>query len=169
MIGAFLHGLQHPLMAPAHIIALIGLGLLIGRQARCIPAASAFGLGLVSGLAALVAAVGETDAATVLLVASALIGLAVALAVRLPLVVVTPLAVVVGVAVGLDSPPQEMTYARAIAALVGTGIGASVLVSVVAFVAAKLSQPWQAIGVRILGSWIAASAVLVLALQFARW
>ena len=38
----------------------------------------------------------------------------------------------------------------------------------VAFIAMKAERPWQRIGLRSVGSWIAASAILVLALRFAR-
>jgi hypothetical protein len=56
--------------------------------------------------------------------------------------------------------------------LIGTGIGASVALALIVVAASLLigMRKWIAprIGVRILGSWIAASAVLVLALRFAR-
>jgi urease accessory protein len=169
MSNAFFTGVLHPLSAPAHAMALLALGLLLGRQRGRDLSLIVFTVGLIGGLAALVAAVPETEAATVLVAAAAIAGVSIASAMTLPVLVTAPLALVIGGAVGLDSPPQEISVGRAIAALIGTGIGASVLVSVVAFVAAKLSRPWQTIGVRILGSWIAASAVLVLALRFARW
>ena len=45
--------------------------------------------------------------------------------------------------------------------------GASTL-ALVAAIAMHATRPWQRIGVRIVGSWIAASAILVLALRLAR-
>jgi urease accessory protein len=166
MTAAFLAGLLHPLGAPAHALALVGLGLLIGRQTRYAVPTAAFVLALVAGLAALVSGLGETDAPTVLLVASALAGLLTASAVQVPVLGTALLAAAIGGAVGLDSPPQEISFGRAIVALIGTGVGASILCGLVALVAAKAARPWQAVAVRILGSWIAASAILVLALQF---
>jgi hypothetical protein len=56
--------------------------------------------------------------------------------------------------------------------LIGTGIGASVALALIVVGASYLVGVRKGlvprIGVRILGSWIAASAVLVLALHFAR-
>jgi hypothetical protein len=52
--------------------------------------------------------------------------------------------------------------------LIGTGIGACLVLAVVVVGTTRLTRAWQRIGVRILGSWMAASAMLVLALRFAR-
>jgi hypothetical protein len=52
--------------------------------------------------------------------------------------------------------------------LVGTGLGACFALAVVVVCTSRLTREWQRIGVRILGSWMAASAILVLALRFAR-
>ena len=50
----------------------------------------------------------------------------------------------------------------------GTGLGASLVLALLAGTTRMLTRDWQMIGVRILGSWIVASAVLVLALHLAR-
>jgi hypothetical protein len=56
--------------------------------------------------------------------------------------------------------------------LIGTGLGASLALALVVAGAGALvgvqGLVWPRIGVRVLGSWIAASATLVLALRFAR-
>ena len=50
----------------------------------------------------------------------------------------------------------------------GTVLGATLILGLVAFAASRPTRDWQRIGVRILGSWAAASALLVLALRLAR-
>ena len=167
-MSGLIGGLLHPLAAPAHVLALLAIGLLIGQQrSRLLPLA-AFLTGLAAGLSALVFAVATTSAANVLLGAAALSGLLVVLARPLPAFVSAPLAAIVGIALGLDSPPAAISIAVAIAMLIGTGISASLAVAVVAVGTSYLARTWQQIGVRILGSWIAASAILVLALRFVR-
>jgi urease accessory protein len=166
-IGGFTGGMLHPLLIPAHAMALVAVGLLIGRAPLRGLLAIAFTLALVGGLGALITGVGETAAANVLLVASAIAGVLLAIAVATPLVA-APLAIVIGAAVGLDSPPQEISVGLALRALAGTAIGAGGLVALIALCAARLHRPWQTIAVRVFGSWIAASAILVLALQLAR-
>jgi urease accessory protein len=74
----------------------------------------------------------------------------------------------VGLAIGLDSPPEVVSVREANWMLIGTGFGATVALILVVEVASRLKRPMLRIGTRILGSWIAASAILVLALGVAR-
>jgi urease accessory protein len=167
-MSGLIGGLLHPLAVPAHVLALLAIGLLIGQQRGRLAPLAVFFAGLVAGLAALAFAVATTSAANVLLAAAAVIGLLVAVARPLPLLVSGPFAAIVGVALGLDSPPTTIAIAAAVAMLIGTGIGAGLAVAIVAAGTSYLTRAWQQIGVRILGSWIAASAILVLALRFVR-
>ena len=52
--------------------------------------------------------------------------------------------------------------------LIGTGIGASIALTLAVAGAARMARDWQQIGVRVLGSWTAASALLAIAVRFAR-
>jgi urease accessory protein len=115
-------------LAPAHLVALISVGLLAGRSAlrECAAVVAAFAAGLATGLGALAAGVGETPAADVLLVVAALCGLAAAAALRLPPGLLALLALVTGLAGGLDSPPDAVSLREAVLSLIGTacaGIG----------------------------------------------
>lgn len=157
-----------PLAVPAHILALVVLGLLIGRQGAPFVTLACFVAGLAAGLAALALAVGQTPAIDVLLLATALVGALVALARPLPMLIVMLLAAVIGLALGLDSPPETISISAARVMLIGTWIGASLVLALLAIGASYLTLWWLQIGVRIVGSWIAASAILVLALRFAR-
>ena len=58
-----------------------------------------------------------------------------------------------------------MTITEAYATLGGTAVGACAMLVLVAAIAGHVNADWQRLGIRILGSWIAASAILVLAVQ----
>jgi hydrogenase/urease accessory protein HupE len=167
--AAFAGGLFNPLTVPAHVLAWLGLGLLIGSQpgGRLVPALC-FAAGLAGGLSAIARAVGLTPALDILLVVGAISGALVALAFALPQILSATIAVIAGLALGLDSPPQANSIADATTALIGTGLAACLALAIVVTVTSRLTRGWQRIGLRILGSWIAASAILVLALRFAR-
>ncbi len=168
-LEAFAGGFLNPLTIPAHVLALLSLGLLIGGQrgGGFVPPLL-FAAGLAGGLVAIALAVGLTPALDVLLVTTAVSGALVALAAVLPQVLSGTIAVVTGLALGLDSPPQAISIADATTALIGTGLAACVALAIVVTATGRLTRAWQHIGVRIVGSWIAASALLVLALRFAR-
>jgi urease accessory protein len=169
-LGGFYGGLLHPVLTPTHGLALLGLGLLIGQQPaekRMLPQMM-FALALAAALVALALAVGETPAANVLLACVAISGALVAAAFRLPIFVLGPLALAMGAAIGLDSPPEVVSYQDAVVMLIGTGLGASIALGLVVEGAARMARDWQLIGVRVLGSWTAASALLAIAVRFAR-
>jgi urease accessory protein len=169
-IEGFYGGLLGPILVPAHALGLLALGLFIGQQdsrTRRAPAAI-FAAALIIGLGSLVLAVGPTPAGAVLLAASAALGALVAIARPLPRPVGWLAAAATGTTVGLDSPPQAISIERATITLIGTGLGACIALAIVVAVTACLRRHWQLLGVRILGSWIAASAVLALAVRWAR-
>ena len=95
--------------------------------------------------------------------------LLVALARPLPRVVGWLLAAATGLALALDSPPEAISLARRQpdAARHRARRGIVLLVSLLQ-VTSRLHRAWQRIGARIVGSWIAASAILVLALRLVR-
>ena len=51
-------------------------------------------------------------------------------------------------------------------ALAGTAIGGVLLPSIIAGLVTSLLRPWQRIGVRVIGSWIAAGSSMALAFQW---
>jgi hydrogenase/urease accessory protein HupE len=164
----FRAGLEHPFAVPTHVIALVACGLLAGQrdlhQHNALVAV--FIVGLIAGLAALALGVGETPAGDVVVAAAALAGLLVAIARPMPVLLERVVVGTIGAAIGLDSPPEVVSLRTATAMLVGTGLGATILAIMVAEIAGALTRDWQRIGLRVLGSWIAASAMLVLAVRF---
>ncbi|WP_326544185.1 HupE/UreJ family protein [Pseudorhodoferax sp.] len=168
-VGAFYSGVLHPYISPAHLIALVALGLLFGQRGvqasrhamGALVAALALGLWLSLRLQ-----LPEPD--PLLLALGTLFGLCVVLARQLPAWALVPLAALAGLAVGLGSAPDGMAPAQRSAALLGTLVGATLCAACLAGLVQPLQQPWARVGVRVLGSWLSASAILVLTLALAR-
>jgi urease accessory protein len=168
-IGGFFGGLLHPLLVPAHLLALLGLSLLIGQQAEWSRAAP------LATITALAAGLGVMTLGFVpLLMSEALLALAVAtgllvvLARALPEAAGCVLAGATGLAIALDSPPEAISVREANFMLIGTGFGATILLILAIEGASRLRRDWRRTLARILGSWVAASAMLALALRFFR-
>ena len=164
-LGNFFSGLAHPLLEPAHLICLIALGLLIGQRglAATRPAAQSFIAGSVTGL--VLAGLGwpqDTDAP--LLVAAAAVGLAVVTALPVPRGVCALAASLIGLAIGLGSSPEGVSGSARVVMMIGTAVGVCVWMFNVVGLVHELERPWLKVGVRVVGSWITASAVLVMAL-----
>jgi len=165
-IPGFFGGLLHPLFVPAHVLAMLGLALLIGQQGW--GRASPFGyvVALVAGLGVIALGFVPMAAGEALLAIAAATGVLVALARPLPEAAGVLLAVATAAAIGLDSPPEVLSLREANLMLIGTGFGATLALIVAVECASRLHLGWQRIGARVLGSWIAAIALLVLALQW---
>jgi urease accessory protein len=169
-VGGVYGGLLHPLMVPAHLMGLVALGLLAARQKepqrRALLALLA--ASFIVGLAVVVAAFAPTDQDVAVLGVSALAGILVAIARRLPLLVTAPLMLAGGLAIELDSVPQEISMVATFLALTGTAVGGATIAVVVAEIARRPRDHWQHVAVRVVGAWIAAGAILGLALRLAR-
>jgi urease accessory protein len=161
-------GLLHALLIPEHGASLVALGLVLGRQQR--PARRSglliFAVTLVGGLVAAGLAIEATLASDVLLVATGILGLLIAAGWGPP-VLCWPLAAAAGLAFALDSTPETTSTDEMIRMLIGSGLGAIVALALVAEGAVLLRRNGQPIVARVLGSWIAATVILVLALRIA--
>jgi urease accessory protein len=164
LLQAFVDGLLNPLTTPAHGLALLALALLMAQQPQRFVVLVVFALALAAGFLAIVLAVETTPARMVLLAVAAILGVMVAAA-WAPKPLTWLLTAMTGAALALDSPPQAVTIVEAYATLGGTAVGACAMLVVVAAIAGHTNADWQRLGLRILGSWIAASAILVLAVQ----
>ncbi len=167
-VGGFYGGLLHPLLVPAHALSLLALGLFIGRQESRRGPTIIFAAALIAGLGAVALAVGPTPAGEILLANTAVVAALVALAFVPPRPVVWLAAAVTGAALGLDSPPEEISIELATIVLIGTGLGACIALALVIGLTSYLRRDWQRLAVRIIGSWIAASAMVVLAVRLTR-
>jgi urease accessory protein len=155
---------------PTHLLAAVALGLLAGQSARRFPFLPliALAFGLILGSLAIAHGLGETPAAMVLLVLAAVGAAFVAAAWSTPAWIATLLAVLAGAMLPLNAPPHAITIANAIAEQIGFAAAALATFSLISIIAIRMTRPWQRIGVRIIGSWIVASAMLVVALKLAR-
>jgi hydrogenase/urease accessory protein HupE len=166
---AFLGGLIQ-FFIPTHLLAVVALGLLAGQHARPTRAdmPGMLIVGLVIGSTAIALAMRETPAASALLLLAALAASVVVVGRPTPPSIGVLLAFAIGVALPLNAPPHEITIPAAIAAQIGFAVAALAALALVTVVAMQATRSWQRVGVRIVGSWIAASAILVLALRLAR-
>jgi urease accessory protein len=173
LAGSFsvLAGLADGMMqtvVPIHLLAIVAVGLLGGQGGRSGFVLVLFAIGMLAGALVIASAMRETPSALVLLAMAAFAGIAVATAIVLPSILTNVLAFATGAALALDAPPQAVGIPAAIATQVGFGGAALTTLGLIAFTAMRADRPWQRIGVRIAGSWIAASAILVLALRLTR-
>jgi urease accessory protein len=156
------------LLLPLHLMAMLSLGLLIGQQGWGRAVTAAYAAVVLIGLGAIALAYVPAFAEEGLLAATAVAGLLLALARPWPASLGGMLAMATGMSLALDSPPEALSLREANIALAVTAAGASTAVWSVAELSARLRQRWQRLGARILGSWMAASAILVLALRLLR-
>ncbi len=171
-MDSFYNGVLHPVLVPAHLLAIVSAGLLIGQQG-----VKRMQVPLITFLLVLIAALivtGQFDLALpesagemYLLSMAVLCGVLVALELELSLVPLMTIAVVVALLVGFDSSHPELQGRAKLAILTGTGVGGFLLMLYAAAAAEFASRAWQKIGIRILGSWATASAFIVLAFTFA--
>jgi urease accessory protein len=168
-VTGFFGGFLHPFFVPAHIMAVLSMGFLIGRQPSGAQVALAlFGIALVAGFVANLASVSTARAEDVVLVSAAICGALVALAALVPIILLGLVTAITGFAMGLDSSPDGIEGRQLLLSFAGSAVGAMVAALIATGIAATREVEWQRIGLRVTGSWIAAGAIMVLALRFAR-
>lgn len=155
---------------PSHLLAVVALGLLAGQRAQRFPLAAlaAFAIGIISASIAIASAMRETPASLGLLALAATAAVLVVLAHPVSKWLVGVMAFATGSALALNSPPHEITIASAIASQAGFAAAALAVFALVTTIATLARSPWQRIAAQIVASWIAATAVLVLALRLFR-
>jgi urease accessory protein len=171
----FTDGLQHPFGLPAHLMTILGFGLLLGAQDVAAWRQPIYALlsGLTAGLAAgplVMTTALDARLAVALLALAVLLGGMIALARPLPSLLLLALGALTGFCLGLDSAPEGGTLQQTVGALAGSGFAITFALLNAAMLAQYAhsqsgQQAWQKIGVRIVGSWIAAAGIMVLALQ----
>ena len=147
-------------------LSLLALGLVLGQQPRAQRRTGIliFMALLACGLLAAAFAIGEARAADVLLTATGILGLLIAAAWTPPLLGWI-LAAIAGLTLALDSRPEVTASEEMIRMLLGTGLGAAAIARVCVRVSFLLRGNAQLLVSRVMGSWIAAIAILVLSLR----
>lgn len=166
-VGNFYAGLLHPLFAPPHLMALIALGMLIGQRGLRVgrDAMLAFLLALLAGLLTS-DVLGNPDTDGIVLAFAALLGIAVAIAHPAVSAGLLALAAALsGFAIGIGSAPEQLAGKAWWIMAGGTVLGCFACINLFLMITESLKRDWMRIGVRVLGSWITASALLVLTLS----
>ena len=167
---SFFYGALHPLTVTHHLLALLAMGLLTGRQHE-----NHVDKALIISLAGI--AIGLILAPPTVIGFALVLMLALSLLASL-LVVINKAAAswlalpIVGVAcivLGLDSPADpNQPFAHRLASQAGSWLGASAPIIYLSLLARNASKPWQDIAIRIGASWLSAVAMVVLVLKLTR-
>ena len=168
-INHFYSGFLHPLFVPPHLILLLAISLLLGQQAHRL-AEVGFGLYMIGLSAALLlAGVGvRPDVQVLLLITAMAAGALVALGRPLFRLLCLGLSLLAGLFIGVDSAHETLTGNDKWMSLLGSGLGVFFFSLYPLMLADYVKKTqWQQIAVRVLGSWIAAASILVLALSIA--
>jgi len=163
-MGPIYDGLMHFLTSPEDLVPAVALGLLAGlrgapygrRTMFALPAA--WLLGSLVGLSAAVASTGTLGASFWFLVLGALVVADAKLSLRS----MTALSALLGVVHGYLNGTGMGVSVPAIVASLGLAAAVFVLVVLVAALVVQLRAQWARIAVRVGGSWIAASGLLML-------
>jgi urease accessory protein len=167
-IGALYGGLLHPFLVPSQLMLLLAVNLAVGSSGRAparlgsIAIIVGLSVGLVFGAPLPIAAL----SAKILLVAALACAIPVIFAATLGPSVAFVCSCLAGLLVGLDSAPESGPFGPVLLASVGTFIGGALLTLIVLALSVSVTRDWQRIGIRVLGSWIAAASILVTSLSF---
>lgn len=158
----------HPFIILDHTLCLVAAGLIAGQQEALglWRAIIALLVGQVLGFLWLIFVPELEYQAFLPTVVAGLIGLLVAIAPSLGRFAVLGIVGSAGFVVGLNTWPEGPLLEILALTLAGLMLGSAILFSLVAWPVSKLTKDWQKIGVRIVGSWLAASICLMLALAF---
>ena len=170
--GEFVSGFLHPFLTPTHLLVLLSLGLLLGQrlplrlQWPLAVFASFAAVGLSTTAAHVVAGVPQP----VLIALGLCVGGLVVLAVPLPTWVRLVACAVAGLVLGLDSGADPgIKGVVAARMLLATWVSLLFCVGDIAFYSARLPPyRWVQTGIRVVGSWIVAIALLMLAFSLRR-
>ncbi len=165
--GDFYGGMLHALTSLDMLLATVALGLLGGQQGRG-PALSilgAFPLAVLVGAVIVALGLGPHDVTPALVTVMVLLGLLVAVAPALPAGAVLVLAVLLGLLVGAGNAAEMGPDTQAWRFVPGVALAAVLVVSYAIGFVRWLKAPWTRIAVRVGGSWIAATGIMVLALK----
>ena len=108
------------------------------------------------------------DVSIILLLGATAVGLLIISNITLPKPVYILSGIILGFIIGLDSAQDSLSAKAKWVALFGSGVGIYFLLLYVMALSESLTKKaWQNIAVRVIASWISASALMVLALNFA--
>ena len=164
--GELGNGALHPLMTPVHLLILVGLALLLGQQVPLDLGKRLRVFAPVSALALLFTVSGTVKE----IHPPGLIGLALCIAIlvalgkKLPRFTPEVICVLAAVGIGFDSAVDTGGLGNILKTLTGTWLAVNALVFYIAICASNgADKQWARAGIRVLGSWIIAISLMVLA------
>ena len=170
--GEFISGFLHPFLTPTHLLVLLGLGLLLGQR---LPLRLQWPLAIFASFAfiglSMTAMHVVTGVSQPILIALGLcIGGLIALAAPLPTWVRLAACAAGGLVLGLDSGADPGIKGVAMARmLLATWVSLLFCVGDIAFYGSRLPPyQWVQTGIRVVGSWVVAIALLMLAFSLRR-
>ena len=176
----FIRGFEQLFQLPPHLLLLIVLGLCLGQQyslqhnrdfhatrkiALTIPTLV---LSVMLGLILSTQNIPAWPYPMLLLSLTLLLGSSVILQLPLPLWLLLGVSALGGMLLGISAEPLILpgfSPSKIASVFVGITLASGLLCAAVTLFASILHRLWQGIGVRILGSWVTACALLVLALH----
>jgi len=166
-ISNIFNGMLHPILTPSHLLLLIAAGLFFGQLGfeEAQPALLASIASVVLGL--IFSAISPGPQVEVfILVWATITGLLVAAALKIPLYWYFIVGAVAGFSLGFDSAQETLSGKERVIALFGTGVSIYFLSLYPIGIADFCNKKhWLRTGIRIFGSWIAASSLLVLTIE----
>ncbi|HMT93215.1 HupE/UreJ family protein [uncultured Thiothrix sp.] len=165
----FWQGCLHPLLVPAHLLVLLALGLLLGQQTpstiRTSLVVYVAGLGSALFLTRVLPRMEQSELSLLILALS--LGLLVILKLRINLALIVTLSISASLLIGLDSRVSALPgldASKIYLQLLGIAFSASLLLSLLALISFYLNKLLAGIAVRIIGAWVTAGSLMVLAL-----
>ena len=167
--GTFHAGVLHPITALEHLLPWLTLGLLAGLQdgERARWVLLAFPLGLIAGVGLSLPPFGGGPLPGLDVLSLTVLGVAVALAWRLPTPGLASLGTVLGLIHGYQNGPALADQGNVGLFVAGVATAGLVVVTLVAACAKTMSQKgaWGRVAVRAAGSWMAAVGLMMIGLQ----
>ena len=161
-MGPVYDGIGHLLLSPEDLVAVLGLSLYAGLRGATAGRRTMFLLPLAWFAAGLAGSmVHSVPALPAPALSFLLIGVLVAADLRLPDRAVTALALLIGLIHGFFNG-AALKEGAGTSGLLGILVMLFVLVALASALVVSLKKPWTRIAVRVLGSWIAASGLLLL-------
>jgi hypothetical protein len=165
-IGDVGSGALHPLMTPTHVLILLGLALLLAQRVPLDLKTPLQVLAPASAIALMLTTTGKFSGVyqPILIGVAMCIAVLVALEVRTTPRVCHLICAVAAIGIGLDSGMENGTALIVAKTLAGTWISMNIVVAYIAICASHGSgKQWARVGIRVVGSWIIAISLMVLA------
>ncbi len=161
----FTQGFLHPVLTPSHIILIIGLALLTGQAGAIIKDSLILAFAVIIGMVANHYVSLPGDFELILLIGALIVGFIVILKLKNSQLLSYLLVAVGGLLLGYDSSPVVIPGlgSNSIYNWLGGAVTSIIgLALLVAIMASLLNKFWEGVLVRVIGSWIVASALLTL-------